>query len=252
MALVRATIVWAAILGVLCPSSARAEPDPHARALEACAAGSVAEGVALLAGLYAQTKDPTYVYNQGRCYQQNGQLEPALNRFHEYLRVGTKEPPPDIARAQGFIKEIEDSLARTRAIQAEQERARQAAAAPDGALSDRRRSRLHVAATLLGVVAVASITTGAVMGLRSQSIEREIDKEVQANPVIVDAAGLKRRLADGGRYETWQWIGYGVGVAAAAGAVTTLAFAELSRPAREQVAFVPVAGGAAGLWRVTF
>src|SRR3954469_13153722 len=76
------------------PVAAAGNEDPRpARALTACAAGQVASGIALLAELYTETRDPTYVFNQGRCYQQNGQLVPAAERFREYLRVGKNEPP---------------------------------------------------------------------------------------------------------------------------------------------------------------
>jgi hypothetical protein len=59
-------------------------------AKKACAAGDYKEGVEILAGLYVDTDDPTYVYNQGRCYQQNHQWRSAVDRFREYLRKRPK------------------------------------------------------------------------------------------------------------------------------------------------------------------
>src|SRR5262249_14192761 len=84
-------------------------------ALAACASGDVNKGIAILGELYAETRNPSYVFNQGRCYQKNNKLEEARGSFNEYLSIGTNEPAEDIQRAQGFIKEIDEALARQRA-----------------------------------------------------------------------------------------------------------------------------------------
>ena len=52
----------------------------------ACAAADVTKGIRLLAELYTATRDPIWIFNQARCYQQNAQLDLALSRFKEYLR----------------------------------------------------------------------------------------------------------------------------------------------------------------------
>jgi hypothetical protein len=198
------------------------------QALIACDGGDVAKGVALLADLYAETKDPGHVFNQARCYQQNEQIDPALQRFREYLRVGTAEPPADIARAQGYVRELEGILA---ARQAEEQKRAQAtaavaaAAAGQAAGSERRLKVLRVTSIVLGGIGLASLGTGAYLSSRVRSLEGEIEQRFKGQQVVTDNAPLKRQLADGGRYETWQWIAYGVGVAAAAGAVTTFALA---------------------------
>jgi hypothetical protein len=63
-------------------------------AKKACAAGDFRKGVDILADLYVRTDDPTFVFNQGRCYEQNHQWESAIDRFREYLRqakhIGSK------------------------------------------------------------------------------------------------------------------------------------------------------------------
>jgi hypothetical protein len=187
-----------------------AQEDPRPRqALEACAAGDVGRGIALLAALYAESKDVGYIFNQGRCYQQNGQLEPAAQRFREYLRVGVNEPAGDRERARGFVQEIEETLAR-----------QQTAASSGG---DRHRRALRITGFALGAVGVAAVGAGAVLGLKVRSTENAVEKEFK-NPetIVTDSGRLKQRLADGGRYETWQWVSYGVGVAALAGGATAL------------------------------
>ena len=52
----------------------------------ACLSGDAAKGVALLAELYVDTNDSTYLFNQGRCFEQNGRYADAIIRFREYLR----------------------------------------------------------------------------------------------------------------------------------------------------------------------
>jgi tetratricopeptide (TPR) repeat protein len=52
----------------------------------ACLSGDYAKGVALLAEVYVDTNNPIYLFNQGRCFQQNGRYEEAVLRFREYQR----------------------------------------------------------------------------------------------------------------------------------------------------------------------
>ncbi|MBW8879780.1 MAG: hypothetical protein JF614_33030, partial [Acidobacteria bacterium] len=96
---------------------AQGEDKRPNEALAACASGDVGKGIAILGTLYAETRNPAYVFNQGRCYQKNNKLEEARGSFTEYLRIGTNEPAEDIQRAQGFVKEIDEALARQRASQ---------------------------------------------------------------------------------------------------------------------------------------
>jgi hypothetical protein len=94
---------------------AQAQPADDPREIEAraaCAAGDAEKGVALLARLFAETGDYTWVYNQGRCYQQNGRAEEALNRFREYLRRAKDLSAEDRSEVEGFISELEGELSR--------------------------------------------------------------------------------------------------------------------------------------------
>jgi hypothetical protein len=215
-----------ALLGVLlwARTGAAQANDPRPRkALSSCAAGDVAAGVAVLAELYAESRDPGYVFNQGRCYQQNGHLEQAQNRFREYLRLGTQEPPEDLERARGFLKEIDETLARRSADVRAKEQSDSGAAA-----LERRRSTLRTTALVLGAVGVVGLGAGAVMSYKVQSQESSVEKRFAMNSIVTDGEGLRRQLSDGGRYETWQWISYGIGIAAAGGALATFAVAELA------------------------
>ena len=55
-------------------------------AKKACLLGDVDKGAEILADIYVSTNDPTYIYNQGRCFEQNGMNDRAVLRFKEYLR----------------------------------------------------------------------------------------------------------------------------------------------------------------------
>ncbi|HEY0713675.1 MAG TPA: hypothetical protein VGF45_13430, partial [Polyangia bacterium] len=93
------------------PVAAAPSEDPRAaEARRACATGQVDRGVDLLASIIAESGDPSAVYNQARCYQQNGRPEEALNRFREYLRIGADEKPADRRKAERFIAELEAEL----------------------------------------------------------------------------------------------------------------------------------------------
>lgn len=56
------------------------------QAKKACLSGDYAKGVSILADLFVDTNDPNYLYNQGRCYEQNLHYAEAAERFKEFLR----------------------------------------------------------------------------------------------------------------------------------------------------------------------
>jgi hypothetical protein len=90
--------------------------DPRVdEARTACMAGEVQKGVRLLAELYTASDDPIWIFNQGRCYQQNAQLALALSRFKEFLRQSKGGPNDEDNRdAQRHITEIENEMRRER------------------------------------------------------------------------------------------------------------------------------------------
>jgi hypothetical protein len=214
------TVVVLAIAGLR--STARAdEPGALAEdkrpnaALAACASGDVAKGIAILGELYAETRNPSFVFNQARCYQKNGQLEQARSSFTEYLRIGANEPPEDIKRAEGFVKEIDDTLARQRASAPPP-----IVVTPAQPANERART-MRIASIALGALGVVAVGTGVYLSLKVQGINDDINREFAGQEYVTDVARLNQQLADGRRYETWQWVGYGVGIAALAGAATT-------------------------------
>lgn len=238
-----------------CPSArADGEDKRPTAALAACASGDTQKGIAILGELYAETRNPAYVFNQARCYQKNDRLEQARSSFTEYLRIGTSEPPEDVQRAQGFIKEIDDTLERQRAS-APAPAAVASTAAPDS--GEGRRHTLRIASFVLAGIGVAALATGAYFGLKVKQANDDINGQFAGTDYVTDGARLQRQIADGERYETWQWVGYGVGVAAMAGAVTTFILSGGLRSGAAEHARVDMApslspDGAGGVIRVRF
>lgn len=72
-------------------------------ALTACLSGEYERGITILTKLFVKTKDPTYLYNQGRCYEQNRRYDDAIGRFQEYLRAGKRLTKAERADAQAHI-----------------------------------------------------------------------------------------------------------------------------------------------------
>ncbi len=203
--------------------TAAAPEDPRPReALGACSSGDFKKGVAILGELYAETRNPSFVFNQARCYQQNGQLEPAKQRFSEYLRVGANEPAPDIERAQGYIKEIDDALERQAAERPAPAPEIITVPAPPPAAPEGRARALRVTGIALTVLGLAAVGTGVYLSFKVEATKRDVENKFANMGIVTDPGALQQELSDGGRYETWQWVAYGIGVAAFAGAATAL------------------------------
>jgi hypothetical protein len=97
-------------LALFPPSRTCAAESPRIKeraAKKACATGDFRQGVTILADLYVDTNDVTYVFNQGRCYEQNHQWVSAIDRFREYLRKIANAPAADKAEAEKHIADCE-------------------------------------------------------------------------------------------------------------------------------------------------
>jgi hypothetical protein len=66
--------------------AANEDARERAAARKACLSGDVQKGMEILSDLFVRTENPVHIYNQGRCLEQNGRCEEAINRFREYLR----------------------------------------------------------------------------------------------------------------------------------------------------------------------
>jgi tetratricopeptide (TPR) repeat protein len=107
---------WKHLVSVTClllaaPAAQAKDADAKERAAKtACLAGDYAKGVAILSELYVSTNDPVFIYNQGRCFEQNHRYEDAISRFREYLRVGKQISRTDKADAQKHIADCKELL----------------------------------------------------------------------------------------------------------------------------------------------
>jgi hypothetical protein len=112
----RANIIFlVCLLPLVSERHAQARPknksdDPEMVARKACAEGDFRKGVSILADLYIHSKLTNYIFNQGRCYEQNHQWVSAIDRFREYLRKTPHANSEDVAEAEGHIAECKRLL----------------------------------------------------------------------------------------------------------------------------------------------
>jgi len=234
-----ASLVWT--------SSALGQPQDarEIRAREDCLTGRVEPGVTLLAELFAETGNANFVYNQARCYEQNGRAEDAINRFREYLRVAKGIGSDDRA-------DVDRHIAECRALQTEQQRAAvlsaNAQTAPSAmnqvvmpAQGDRAGSRLRLSGAVVGGVGLAAVATGGIFSLLVRSTKQQAESDARNRKY--DSALDSR----GRNYETLQWVCYGVGAGLVASGVVLYGIGQ-SRAHSEQASLglVPSVGQGMG------
>jgi hypothetical protein len=96
------------VLFVARPTLGSERKNQEKIARKACLTGDYAKGVSILADLFVETKDPVYIFNQGRCYEQNRRFEDALAKFEEYTRTpGGKK---DKAEAEQHIEQCKANI----------------------------------------------------------------------------------------------------------------------------------------------
>lgn len=216
----------------------RAHDSREAKARAACAAGRVDEGVALLEEIAAQRDDPNALYNEARCYQQNGRNSEALERFKLYRDRVRNLPPAEAAQLDGFIRALETQVAAKAKPPAPPPSAPSAPAesaplplsesaplppaAVDVPAAASRGSGARIAAITLGAVGAVALGTGVYYTLRVKSITSDLE-----SPTQIGDQEYQDKLKQGQHAETYQWIAYGVAAAAFAGSTVVLL---VSRP----------------------
>jgi hypothetical protein len=119
---------------------------------------------------------------------------------------------------------------------------------------------LRTTSIVLAAVGVAAVGVGAFMSFKVKSTNDSIDQLLAGQSYVTDEARLEQLMSDGKSYQTWQWVGYGLGVAALGGAATTFllsgGFGGAGPAATEHAAvtFVPTfsPGGAGGIVQARF
>jgi tetratricopeptide (TPR) repeat protein len=105
----RSLTLGAALCVALSAGPARAADDPRevqGRAM--FAKGEYGKALDLYATLFAETNDPLFLRNIGRCYQKLRIPDKAIEAFHEYVRRSPKLKASEQAEIDGFIKEMEE------------------------------------------------------------------------------------------------------------------------------------------------
>jgi hypothetical protein len=221
-----------------------------------CLSGDYAKGVAILSELFVDTKNPTYIYNQARCYQQSSRFTEALAHFQEYLRAGKKLSKDEKADAQKHIDECKGLLAGQPSqppvapptpapVAAPQSLPPAPGAAPIVAqLSNPRPagesgSGLRTAGIVTAAVGGASLVAGVILNLKVNGMASDIQR--------VDGYTAGKE-SDRKNYEALGWVSYGVGAACVAtGAVLYYLGLRAGSARSTSVALVPAfAPGQAG------
>jgi hypothetical protein len=278
-------VAFLAGLQLAVPSAQAASEESRERAAKkACLAGDVAKGVAILADLYVRTEDPVFIFNQGRCFEQNGRYQDAIVRFREFLQKhqdaghssdpgaeqhiakcqalldaqGQRERPapnavPAPPAAQPSVAAAPAPLVAAPAPAAAPPAPATASAVPSAGAGPAagtvaaspepgQRARpagagLRAAGIAAAAVGVAGVVTGIALNLKANSIASELE---------TDRPYLRSREDTRRSYETWGWVGYGVGGACLAGGAI-LYYLGYSQGRGGEVALLPsVQAGAFG------
>src|SRR5256885_4915928 len=96
---------WALAGPVLAQTGARADKR-ELQARKEFAAGNYQRAVDLFAQLFAESGDPVFLRNIGRCYQKLGRPAEALESFRYYLERAPRLEPGERKEVEGFIAEL--------------------------------------------------------------------------------------------------------------------------------------------------
>lgn len=225
----------------------------------ACLSGDYAKGVAILAELFIDTKDPTFLYNQGRCFEQNLRYAEAVGRFQEYLRAGKRLSKDEQADAEKHIADCKGLLASQSqpAVAAPASAPTPAVPTPVAAptlvadpappivqqtnaqSANESGSGLRTAGIITAAFGGAAVVTAVIMNLKVNSMASDMQK----TNGYTDSKDSDRQT-----YETLGWVGYGVGAACVAtGAVLYYLGARSNAAGAASVVLVPAfAPGQAG------
>lgn len=252
-------LLGAALLSVLVvmqPSRTAIAQDKAKEAKKACISGDFARGVELLSDLYVETNDPNFVFNQGRCFEQNGRYQDALNRFHEFVRKLKDAGMPADTNVERHIADCQAMLDKQAGLPPTGRAAAPVAAAPpvppapeppaaatlpasvdQGTQSAPAALPSGAGLRIAGLVTLAlgavGLTTGLILNLKANQLTDELQRS--------ELSYSRQSDSTRSSYETWGWVSYGVGAACVAGGAA-LYFLGRRQDHGDRLAFVPVAG----------
>jgi hypothetical protein len=202
-------------------------------ARKACITGDYTTGVDILADLFVETEDITYVFNQGRCYQQNHMWQEALDRFAEYVRKSQRLSKSAKAEVDSHIADCklhlsgqaisqvqvtpaggapelpqpppaQPSAALVPSVQSEPAVPVASTVAAQSGPGHPEGSGLRIAGLVAGGAGVIAIGIGAALAWKTHDIVDDM------YATRYDPAKESSRKS----YETWGWVSYGVGATA--------------------------------------
>jgi hypothetical protein len=245
-------------------SAASKQASKQARerlAKKACLSEDPTKGVEILAELYVDTNDITYIFNQGRCFEQARRYEDAIGRFREYLTKGEDHLSDDekavakkhIDTCQSYLPKLEprsplvpepvSAAPITRAPPPAEVVPEPVAVvvATEAQQPDKNAgSGLRITGILVGSLGVIALGTGVALNLKVNSMSADLEKPNNFNR---DTESSRKN------YKTMGWIGYGVGAAFLASGTLLyyLGWHSGRHSARPEVALLPTfAPGTAG------
>ena len=266
-----ATVLLFLMVGLFAtsPSRAASREGKERMARTACLAGDYGKGVTLLSQLFVETKNPIWIYNQARCFEQNARFSEAISRFQEYLRVDKKLSEEVKAETQKHISDCQASLAGQSGqpvIAAPAVQAAPAApttvpapaappplVAPVSVVGERSGpsdsssapgAGLRTAGVITAAVGGAALVAGLILNLKVNSMASDFQK---LNG-YTDGKESDRKT-----YATLAWVSYGVGAACVAtGSVLYILGLRGVKQGSTSMMFFPGPGGAAAVLKGSF
>jgi tetratricopeptide (TPR) repeat protein len=200
--------------------SGAAEQRQVDEARKACLTGDYQKGIAILSDLFVKTEAPNYIYNQGRCLEQNARYEQAILRFEEYLRVTKGSDAKERADAEEHISDCRSKVAKSAMVTPPPsppiviQPPVPTGPKPVGTVEQPQSSSsapgrgLRIAGITAGALGVASLATALVLNIKANSMADDLNKP----------SGYDRgKVSQHSNYQTGSWVGYGVGSACVLG-----------------------------------
>jgi hypothetical protein len=228
-------------------------------ARKACLAGDADKGVSILADLFVETRQPVYIFNQGRCFEQNRRYEDAIARFEEYLRAGETAglSAEDRAAAEKHIADCKSRVPETsNKVQATAPPSfvpppPSAAPIPEPVSTPqpaaglveqpqpqpeppKGRSKLLTAGIIVGAVGVAAVGLGMGFNVKANSMVNDMHTKVDYYSENTNSSRES--------YQILAWVGYIGGAALVATGVVLVAVGASRGRSSQSVALVPTVG----------
>jgi hypothetical protein len=198
---------------------AESRENSAGKARRACLAGDLQTGMTILSDLFVKTKDPAWIYNQGRCFEQNGKYEEAVSRFEEYLRLTKDSTGKDRDEAQEHLAECQGKLVKAAPITPQPElppplppppppqSVVQVSESRPAPAPEQEGRALRIAGITVGIVGVAALGGGLAFNLLANQMAKDLNK----------VGGYDQdKASTHSTYQTLTWVGYGVGGACVA------------------------------------